>query len=168
MAPAPELALQARKIKMKIENAFLKFAGLVLLATALAKIVMVLGGSRVLAEPDPLLTWFTNRQMLFLAALLELMVVWTICKFDLVPALASTAWIASVFLAYRFLLWSSGFKGFCRCLGSITEALGVGPEAADRLAAFILGFLLIGSYGSLIRIALDGKFRRLSRAQTAD
>jgi hypothetical protein len=60
------------------------------------------------------------------------------------------AWLATSFVVYRLGLWWMGWKKPCGCLGNLTDALHLSPQAADSLMKVILAYLLIGSYGLLI------------------
>ncbi len=111
---------------------FLQVVGFVLVVTAGAKLHLVLGNSALLAQPDPVFPFLTNRQMLFFAAVLEAGVAWLVFRSDPGVGLTATAWIASLFLAYRGALWWVGFAGYCNCLGSLTDPLGLSARTAER------------------------------------
>jgi hypothetical protein len=59
------------------------------------------------------------------------------------------AWLATTFVVYRLGLWWIGWKKPCSCLGNLTDALHLSPQAADNLMEVILAYLLIGSHGLL-------------------
>jgi hypothetical protein len=50
---------------------FLKAAMTLLILTASAKLLMVLGESRILGSADPLISFLSNRQVLFLVGALD-------------------------------------------------------------------------------------------------
>jgi len=90
--------------------------------TSALKIVGSLGEAKVLAVADPLVGFLTTRQILFLAAVLELLVAGYLWfdRFDRYrPWL--TIWLASLFVTYRVGLAAIGFHGPCSCLGNILE-----------------------------------------------
>jgi hypothetical protein len=124
---------------------------LILACTALAKGIATTGNVQILSQSDPLLALLTNRQVLWLAIVLEVMVIGLIVRErEIVRKAAFIAWIGTVFLAYRVGLWSIGYKGSCGCLGNVTDTLGITPATADLVSGAMLAYLLIGSYAILI------------------
>ena len=89
---------------------------------------------------------------LMLAAVAELPIA-AVCLFAKANRLATVlvAWLASIFLVYRLGLWWIGWKKPCGCLGNLTDTLGISPHTADVIIKGLLAYLLIGSYGLLIR-----------------
>ncbi len=114
-------------------------AGLVLILTAAAKVIGASQGERVLSERDPLLGYWDLREVLLMAALLEICVAVTLLAgrsgrrkgFCLL-------WIVGLFVAYRAGLRAIGFRGYCHCLGEWTTWLGLQQAGADALAVGIL------------------------------
>jgi hypothetical protein len=127
---------------------FLLTVAVILGITALGKLAGVAADVPVLSEPDSLLAFLTNRQIILLAAVLELAVL--ACFFskrlDITIKLLSVAWISTVFLIYRLGLWSVGYSGSCSCLGLISEALGLSPAKIDLGMRIMLYYLVGGSY----------------------
>ena len=60
------------------------------------------------------------------------------------------AWMVTGFLIYLVGLWWMEWKKPCGCLGDITDALHLSPQAADMITKVLLAYLLVGSYGVLI------------------
>ena len=60
--------------------------------------------------------------------------------------LGLVAWVATNFVAYRLGLWLVDWHRPCVCLGSVTDALRISPQAADNIIKVVLAYLLIGSY----------------------
>jgi hypothetical protein len=147
---------------------FLLSVGLILAVTALGKLAGVFTDVPALSEPEPLLTFVTNRQIILLAAILELAIL--ACLFSkrlhLTIKLLSVAWISTVFLAYRLSLWSIGYHGTCGCLGHITEALGISADRVDLSMKLLLFYLVIGSYFlcALLRESRTGEKGEISPA----
>jgi hypothetical protein len=124
---------------------------MILALTAMAKGIAASGNACILSNADPVLDMFTNRQVMLLAAVLELVVIGVVVwQRDLVRKAAFIAWIGRVFLAYRVGLWSIGNKGSCGCLGNVTVTLGITPATADLVSGAMLAYLLVGSYAILI------------------
>jgi hypothetical protein len=126
--------------------AFFISAAFLLTITALAKGLLILQPEAFLAQPDPLLSWLSARQITTLAALLELGVVLLIIgQRDVVIGAALLAWLGLIAVLYRIGLWWVGFEGSCRCLGNIGDVLGISGETADWIAKGIILYLLVGS-----------------------
>jgi hypothetical protein len=130
---------------------FVISAGLILGLTGLAKVWSAFGDVKLLTVPDPI-TGLSFRTMLLLAAVAELPIA-AVCLFAKANRLATVlvAWLASIFLVYRLGLWWIGWKKPCGCLGNLTDTLGISPHTADVIIKGLLAYLLIGSYGLLIR-----------------
>lgn len=127
---------------------FLTGTGVFLAVTAVLKLYSGLLETKVLGAADPLLPLFTVRQLMFLAALLELAVAFVLFR----PKHAETApwlvlWLVGVFTAYRVGLWAVGFQGHCSCLGHVLDFLPV--VWLDRLMVASLGVMGLGSVGCI-------------------
>jgi hypothetical protein len=126
---------------------FLKAAMTLLIITASAKLLMVLGEARILGSADPLISFLSNRQVLFLVGALELWVAYMIYRSPgALLSLSLVAWLSTLFLLYRVGLWGTGFQGTCGCLGNLAEMLGVKPATLDLVVKTMLAYLLVGSY----------------------
>ncbi len=136
-------------MRRKIIVTFIFSAGILLLLTATAKIFSSYGASGILNGVDPLFH-VTFRCLFRAAAVVELGIV-GICFFakNLSLRVGLIAFIATIFVLYRLGLYWMGFGGGCSCLGNLTDTLHVSPTLADRVMKIILGYLLIGSYGTL-------------------
>ena len=128
---------------------FILSAGAILAVTGAAKVWSGLGTAKVLAVADPIIGIQFGYLMLVVG--ITEIVVALICfigksqKF----ALGLVTWIATNFLVYRLgLLWV-GYHKPCSCLGNLTDALHISPQTADTAMKTILGYLLLGSYGTL-------------------
>lgn len=128
---------------------FVYTAGSLLLVTATAKFISALGDQMVLQSPMPLLR-LSFRSVFLWAASIET-VVGLVCLFHkhLMLQTASVACLATSFLVYRFSLAWLGYHMPCSCLGNLTATLAIPPQEADAAMKIILGYLLVGSYGSL-------------------
>jgi hypothetical protein len=119
--------------------------------TGLAKVFSASGPAHILDTSDPVFgTSF--RQLLLLVGLAELFVTF-FCLFTDKRrfSLLAVAWISTNFLVYRLGLWFIGWHRPCGCMGSLSDMLHLSPHAADNIMKGVLAFLLIGSYGILLR-----------------
>ena len=131
---------------------FLTGVILVLAVTAIAKLWAVAGEARMMALQDPLFIFLSRRQMLLLAALVEVAVITVILRLWNLPlaAIGMVAWIALLFLAYRLGLSAIGYQGPCGCAGDAFAGMGVPPAVVDTVTGVLLGYLLVGSLGLLL------------------
>jgi hypothetical protein len=132
-----------------MKQTFILSSGLILTVTGIAKLWSALGNARILNDADPLLN-LQFGHLMFVAGTLELAIA-SVCLFTKFRQLAASlvAWLATNLLAYRFCLWWIGWHRPCRCLGNLTDALHIPPQAADTAMKIILAYLLIGSYATL-------------------
>jgi hypothetical protein len=128
---------------------FLHSAGIVLLVTALAKLISSFGGDRVLQLPDPIFG-LPFRYVFFGAGVAELVVA-GFCFLGKQVALRIklVASLTTNFAVYRLGLVWLGYHKPCSCMGNFTGMLHISPEVADNVMKIILIYLLAGSYGSL-------------------
>jgi len=106
----------------------------------------------MMALQDPLVILLSRRQMLLLAALVEVAVIAVILRLWTSPlaAIGMVAWIALLFLAYRLGLNAIGYQGPCGCAGDAFTGMGVPPAVVDTVTGVVLGYLLVGSLGVLL------------------
>jgi len=139
-----------RERDFRWENWFVMSVGCILALTGCAKLWSAFGQMKVLAIPDPVIG-ISYRNLLFGVGLLEVLIGW-FCFMGRQRklALGLTAWLATAFVIYRLsLIWLDYHKP-CNCLGTLTDALHISPNAADTVMKVILAYLLVGSYGILI------------------
>jgi hypothetical protein len=129
---------------------FILTAGVILAITGGAKIWSALGTSKFLAAVDPILG-LKFGQLLLAVGLAEIAVA-LVCCFSRrqTLALGLIAWLATNFLVYRVGLWWMDWKRPCGCLGNLTDALHLSPQAAENIMKVLLAYLLIGSYGLVV------------------
>jgi hypothetical protein len=127
-------------------------AGLLLLFTAIAKIVSACGSARILQTPDPVLS-IPFQDLFWIVGSLELLVAF-FCLWGkrLALPIGLVAWLATNFLAYRIALVTVDWHKPCSCLGNLTDALHISPQTADTAMKIILAYLLMGSYATLFWI----------------
>ncbi len=154
-----------------LRRVFYGSAVVILIVTALAKLISATGKARALALPDPMLM-LTNREVLVVAGSIELLLAGYLFfgrkSWLKVPLVA---WLATNFLIYRLGLMWMGVHKPCGCLGTITDALAIPPTTVDLLLKIVLAYLLAGSYGLLFlewwqgRKCADTKPRDLVRGE---
>jgi hypothetical protein len=128
---------------------FIYIAGTMLFITAVAKFVSSAGSARILQNPDPILG-ISFRHVFWIVGAFELFVA-LVCFFSKQISLGAglVAWLSTSFLFYRLGLVLIGYHRPCSCLGNLTDALHIPPQAADTAMKIILAYLLIGSYATL-------------------
>ncbi len=106
----------------RFQRMFVSGVALLLGLTGGVKLLGVLQEARVLGAADPLFPFLTMRQVLFLAAGLELGVAYTLWRHrSAVWSPWLVLWLAGLFTGYRFSLWFIGFRGHCSCLGHLFD-----------------------------------------------
>lgn len=137
-------------MQSKLIRLFVTVAGLLLLATAIAKIVSSGGSSRIMQESDPLLK-ISFREVFRVIGLIELMIA-LICLLSrrVILQVALIAWLSTSFSLYHFGVYWIGYRKPCPCLGNLTDALNIPPQVADIVMKVILAYMLIGSYAALL------------------
>ena len=133
----------------KLVRIFTISSGILFLATAIAKVVSSFGSARILQNPDPILM-MSFQHVFWIVGAVELIVA-IFCFFDIRCELQASlvAWLATSFLIYRLGLVWIGYHRPCSCLGNLTDALHIPPQAADTAMKIILAYLLLGSYATL-------------------
>jgi hypothetical protein len=142
---------------------FITSAGTILAITAIAKACSAFGDSRYLLVADPV-TGLHFGHLMLATATVEIIIAY-LCLFSARETFALTlvAWLSTNFIVYRLALRFLGWHRPCACLGNLTDALHIPPEAADNLLKIALGYLLIGSFFSLfhkLRVAIRPSWKR--------
>ncbi len=122
---------------------------IILLITAVAKIVSAMGVSTILLTSDPVFL-VSFRLLLLFVAFLELCVA-TICLFGKSSFIkvSSVAWLSTLFLLYHVGMRLTGYHRPCGCMGNLTDAIHLPPQMAAFTTDIILAYLLITSYTML-------------------
>ena len=130
---------------------FIPSAATGLAITGAAKAWSAFAPSKLLAVADPI-TGLQFGHLMLAVGLLELVIA-GICLFSNAQklSLALIAWLATNFVVYRLGLWWMGWHKPCGCLGNMTDALHLSPQAADNIMKVIMAYLLVGSYWLLWR-----------------
>ncbi len=135
----------------RLQALFLTGVAVFFLATAALKLITVLTESPFLGRTDALVHFLTVRQLLFLAALIELTFAWFVLRHcHTVMSLLLGLWLVALFAVYRLGLLAVGFEGQCPCLGRLLDSWPLAAAWADRLLVLALCFIGSGSIGFLI------------------
>jgi len=136
---------------------FIRSAALILFITGIAKVLAACGSAKLLVESDPIIG-LSFGQLILAVGVLEIVVA-LIYAFGqrLRMSLSLVAWLSTNFLFYRIGLQWVGWHKPCSCLGNLTDALHIKPETADAIMKIVLGYLLIGSYGSIFWLWRRGR-----------
>ena len=128
---------------------FVISAGVLLLLTALAKLVSAAGSAKALGALDPV--FLVPFRYVFLTVGLVEIGVAAICLFgkQMRNQALLLAWLSSCFLIYRLFLVYIGYAEPCHCMGTLTDALHIPPHTANLALEIVLGYLLLGSYATL-------------------
>ena len=150
--------------RSSIERPFLLCAAVIFCATGILKLFSILQDLQVLARPDPLLLFLTQRQTLFCAGVIELYVARRILFSKAASSrsqVAAVAWLSSLLACYRFGLWFTGYRGECNCLGHVGDWLHLSHTAMAVLLWSIIGCLILTSCTILgYSVVLDRRCRR--------
>ncbi len=136
----------------RIIGVFMYSAGLLLLFTALGKLISSTGQEGALAALEPI-SQMPFRYVFIIVGVAEICVGLT-CFFGkgLLSRAMIVAWFATCLALYRIGLMWIGYHGPCGCLGSLTEMISISPGKADVIMRIALGYLLAGSYGSIFAL----------------
>lgn len=147
----------------KEENWFYKFAGALLLLTALAKLYSSGGSAKILQVQDQLFH-LGYRPVLILAALVEIPVAVFLLKSrsDLRRSLV-LLWLSSNFIAYRLGNYLLGIHT-CPCLGQLADRLPLPRGLVDIFLVVLVLWWFAGSLGSFWRLWASERWGRFTFA----
>src|SRR5438105_4754449 len=113
----------------------------ILILTAVAKLISAAGTAHLLALPDPVFA-FSNRSVILLAALLEIALTLSILigGWSRATILASL-WFSSILVIYRIALSVVAPSAPCPCLGTLTEQLHVSSSTASVMMSCVVGYI---------------------------
>ncbi len=152
VSPRSVVSTAGRQLVLSCANAFCWISAVVLCLTAVAKLFSALHGERVLSAADGLFRFWTVREVLVIAAVLEVAEAVLILsgRIGMKLKLQSIFWVGLVFLTYRFGLAAVGFRGYCHCLGEWTTWMRVPQSEVEAAGKVILLWFLGGSSGLLL------------------
>jgi hypothetical protein len=145
---------------LSVERKFLCVAAMILLGTASLKVIGVLVHNELLPRHDPVFIFLTNKQVMILAATIELATCASFLRSDSIERLVPLACLSSVFLIYKLGFgWLKVPLRGCPCMGFVEEWLPLGKMATSLAANIMLIFLLLGSFGLLSWAIIRGHAR---------
>ncbi len=136
----------------------LRFAAIVLVVVALAKLVSAFSGVAYLRVANPVLSFFSNRVVLLLAGNVELAVaLFLFARADSPHASMTLLALCATFVVYRLGLVLLQVRAPCPCLGRASDWLHLTPDQADRVALCVLLLLTgLGLLSMLVRPRAPG------------
>jgi hypothetical protein len=157
----------------RLINFFVISTSVLLIVTAVAKIISSTGSAHILQYADPIFG-LSFRHMLSIAAILELIIgalglIGAAGLFAKNPMLRVSliAWFATGLLLYRVSLVAINYHRPCLCMGYLSDALHIPPQVADNTMKSFLGYMLVGSYAAALwlwtekrRLATGSSFAR--------
>lgn len=136
---------------------YLWVAAVLLVLAAASKILSVWKPSAYLSTANPVLTFFSNRQVFLAVALLELVVAIVIFSGRLGwwRQVQWVFWLSLQFTVYRLILVLSKEPEPCKCFGDLFLWLGFGPVFVDWFSKVSLTYFLVPSGVLMLRRALQ-------------
>src|SRR5579871_2344258 len=128
----------------------IRVAGGALIFTGIAKLISSAGDAHILQYGDPVLMVSVRNLFLFAGGLELLVGIYCLFGSRLWLQAGFIAWLATMFVAYRVGLWWLHVPAPCPCLGSITAALHLSTKLADTTMKWVLAYLLVVGYGTLM------------------
>ena len=129
---------------LKYQRYYIKSLLWLFAITGLLKVISALGRAKLLYEVDPIFSFFTNRQLLLLVAVVEFV---TVASIALTASYRSkyliAGWLGSVFVLYRFSLWIYGYAKPCKCLGALSDWTGIRAKDVDHVAFVLLLYIML-------------------------
>lgn len=136
----------------KIRFVLIQAIVLILLASALLKLVVHGSDQKRLQMPHPLFSFVSIRVVQTASAVGELVIVGVLLKVREVRWAGSLlmAWLCGVFLLYNLGIYLLHADNACQCFGSILSYLGVSPQDQRIFHGVTLGILIASTTGLLI------------------
>lgn len=149
-----------------MKTVFFKGTQLILFISAIGKLYGILqwdeSANATGPLQDPLFSFFTVKQILFCAAMVELLVLFLIWRLNSDTHKAySILWLSALFGTYRLALGALGYHGYCHCLGYWSTWANLSAIQVNLIAKVLLIFMFIGSALTVIL----GKLNRNPKAQ---
>lgn len=130
---------------------FLSSVVVILTLTAAAKLIGAAGRAPLLALPDPVFG-ISNKATILSAAGLEMfLVAVVIARWKDPVTYLALMWFGAILLIYRVAHAAVAPGRLCPCLGTLTERIGLSPEAANYALLSVLLYILAGSILAWLR-----------------
>lgn len=154
--------LSQHPICRRVAWMFLFTSALILITTALLKVLTLSQSLPSIRVPDPLLGIFSVRTVLGIAVILELLVAGMIIFYRTTfSSVLWLSWLCVMFAVYRHGSAQLGNSGACLCLGDPLTWLKVERSALDQLARALLMYMSLGcALLILLRFYIYCLFRR--------
>jgi len=139
-------------------SAFLVATGIALMLVGIGKLILGFGAMSELLVREPVLQ-FRFKYVILAAGFLEVVVGLTcllVCRTWPKKGLCVVAWLASCLACYRLGLWLMSWKEPCNCMGYLTQAFHLSPQAADHTMKVFLIYMVVGSYAGLFWLWKQG------------
>lgn len=132
-------------MRLKLVQFFIYTAGILLLVTALAKLISSSGTAEVLEVFDPIFR-MPFRHVFWIVGTLELIIA-IICfsGASINVKLGLVVWLSTSFMIYRICLWAIDYKKPCRCLGTFADVFHLSQDTVNLFMKIALVYLFIGS-----------------------
>lgn len=116
----------------------------ILTVTGAGKIYSGLSTTKMALQSDPLLG-FQFRSLLITVGIFELAIA-VVCALaeDALLKAQMLLWFSMSIVSYRIGLVLIDYSGPCKCLGSLTEKLGLDPTLTDAVMKALLAYIAVG------------------------
>lgn len=122
----------------------------ILCLAAIAKVISVLGDTRILDATDPVFG-VSYRNVMLVTGVVELATAMSVLFYLKGNwRFYCLLWLACLFGAYRLSLYLLGASTPCSCLGTIGSSLGIPGNLVQRLADWMFYYLLAGSLAAVM------------------
>jgi hypothetical protein len=168
--PAAQVLTSASSRFAWLLNATMQIIGGLLVILGLLKIFGLFEANPYLALHNPILPFVTNRVVIAMSALAEVLVGLSALRrsySEYAPWLVM--WLTLVMVTYKFLLALVGYKGPCGCLLGLTSLLPMSPKLQRSMAELLLLIMGLVSFATLLnRYIRSRSARRVDAGQSPD
>jgi len=129
-----------------LQQCFSISVSIILVLTALAKIISIAQHRRFLDVPDGVFGQLPMRETLALAATMEILTAgFMFVRRKRLSAMVACSWLVSIFVVYRMLARILYVPGRCPCLGGVLDWTGISPKVVDAIPVALLWYFGVGS-----------------------
>jgi hypothetical protein len=127
-----------------LDKTILLIAAVILTITGLLKVLSTFSSVPYLANPDPVLTFMSNKSVLLIAGNLELVIALLIfLRPQGLHARQALLALCATLVMYRIGLWILPVSRTCPCLGRATDWLHLTPTQAESISRTLLLILAL-------------------------